>query len=271
MTTTTSAWDAAASVWADWEHLGTDFSMILPFLPALESPILVLGAGQGMLMENLLQAGYEVVGIDNSRDMIAEAQRRRNISIEYGSAEDLPFSAETFPTVIIQTGVLTERPLAFMQTVMREGTRVLKKGGHLVAGLILFSASATALYQKLGLVHEQMLQSPRFFELWRVAPDERAWVDLIAKWRNCTQAEAAESVANYREVLVGIYANWEQFAHSLRQQGQDPAPVLQALTNTPAPLFSFDDYLSLFAKNGLTVSESCWEPEVITLNLMGKK
>jgi ubiquinone/menaquinone biosynthesis C-methylase UbiE len=271
VTTSKSAWDRSTSVWADWEHLGTDGSMILPFLPALQSPILVVGAGQGMLMEGLLQAGHEVVGIDSSPEMITAAQQRRQIEIQYGSAEELPFDDESFPTIIIQTGVLTERPYAFMQTVMKEGVRVLASEGHLLAGFFFFPATVIGLLQKLGLVNEQMVQSPRYFDLWSAGPDEEKWVQLISTWNHYPTAEAAAQVENFREVLYATYTNWEQFAQPLRDQGQDPAKVLQAFVGTPTPLFTFDSYIDLFTQNGLTVSESYWEQVVNTLTLMGRK
>jgi SAM-dependent methyltransferase len=269
--TSESIWDVSASVWADWEHLGTDGSMILPFLPSVQSPILVVGAGQGMLMAALRQDGYTVVGIDSSQEMIAEARQRRHLEIQHGSAEELPFADEIFATVIIQTGVLTERPHTFMQTVMQEAVRVLAKGGHLVAGLALFSAGTKAILGEIGLVYEQQMQLPRFFDLWHAGPHEKQWAQLISNWNHITQAEAVNVVIKYRDILYATYANWEQFAQPLRDQGLAPADVLRTLVNTPVPLFTFDDYSSLFTQNGLTVCESYWEPEVNTLNLMGKK
>ena len=269
--TSASIWDVSASVWTDWEHLGTDGSMILPFLSALQSPILVVGAGQGMLMEGLLQDGYAVVGIDSAQEMIAEARQRRKLEIQYGSAEELPFADENFSTIIVQTGVLTERPFAFMQTVIQEAVRVLAKGGHLIAGLALFSARARAIFQELGLVQGQVMQSARFFDLWIAGPDENKWADLISNWNHCTEAEAVNIVKNHLTILYATYANWEQFAQPLRDQGHEPADVLRTLVNPQTPLFTFDDYISLFTQNGLTIDEAYWEPEVNTLNLMGQK
>ena len=94
---------------------------------------------------------------------------------------------------------------------------------------------------------------------------------MISNWNHATQAEAATVVTKYRDILYATYANWEQFAQPLRDQGLEPADVLRTLVNTPVPLFTFADYTSLFTQNGLTVCESYWEPEVNTLNLMGKK
>jgi hypothetical protein len=158
-----------------------------------------------------------------------------------------------------------------MQTVMQEAVRVLARGGHLVAGLALFSAGTKAILGEIGLVYEQQMQLPRFFDLWHAGPHEKQWAQLISNWNHITQAEAANVVIKYRDILYATYANWEQFAQPLRDQGLAPADVLRTLVNTPVPLFTFDDYSSLFTQNGLTVCESYWEPEVNTLNLMGKK
>lgn len=271
MTTSETVWDTSAAVWADWEHLGTDGSMILPFLPALHSPILVVGAGQGMLMEVLLKKGYTVVGIDMSQEMIAEAQQRRQIAIQYGSAEALPYADAAFPTIIIQTGVLTERPLPFMQTVIQESVRVLAPGGHLLAGFALFGDGMRTILQEIGLSDAGMMQTLRFFDLWAAAPDEAQWAQLIAQWCNRSTADAAITVATYRNILYGNYANWEQFAQPLRAQGEDPAAILRTFVSTPTPLFTLDDYIQLFTQNGLVVAEAYWEPEVNTVNLLGKK
>jgi hypothetical protein len=96
-------------------------------------------------------------------------------------------------------------------------------------------------------------------------------VQLISTWNHYPTAEAAAQVENFREVLYATYTNWEQFAQPLRDQGQDPAKVLQAFVGTPTPLFTFDSYIDLFTQNGLTVSESYWEQVVNTLTLMGRK
>lgn len=87
--------------------------------------VLDLGCGKGRFARPLAEAGAEVVGIDVSAAMLADA---RGIARVRASARRLPFAAGTFDAVI---AVEVFEHLAAIDDVLREARRVLCPGGIL--------------------------------------------------------------------------------------------------------------------------------------------
>ncbi|MCR5857395.1 class I SAM-dependent methyltransferase [Mesorhizobium sp. J428] len=98
--------------------------------------ILDVGCGDGVLVVELAGPAAHVTGVDPSPEMIAAARRRaerqrREVSLELGKAEKLPFEADTFDVVVAVT------VLCFVEDTagaLREMIRVLKPGGRLIVG-----------------------------------------------------------------------------------------------------------------------------------------
>lgn len=61
----------------DLEHegFGADIELLLNFAQVVGDPILELGCGSGRLLVPLAEAGFNVVGLDNSRPMLDRAER----------------------------------------------------------------------------------------------------------------------------------------------------------------------------------------------------
>lgn len=55
------------------DALGINADNLGPIIPFTESPVLVAGAGQGLLVEALRQRGFRAEGIDLSRQMVVRA------------------------------------------------------------------------------------------------------------------------------------------------------------------------------------------------------
>lgn len=92
------------------------------------SQVLEIGSGPGHVADMLLQAGASVTGVDFSPKMVKVAQSRYpGITFRQADAEDLPFDAESFDSVIANFVV---HHLARPETVFREVYRVLKPGGR---------------------------------------------------------------------------------------------------------------------------------------------
>jgi len=98
--------------------------------------ILDVGCGDGVLAVELAGSTAHVTGVDASPEMIAAARRRaerhgREVSLELGKAEKLPFATDMFDMVIAVT------VLCFVEDTagaLREMIRVLKPGGRLIVG-----------------------------------------------------------------------------------------------------------------------------------------
>ncbi|WP_406695436.1 methyltransferase domain-containing protein [Singulisphaera sp. Ch08] len=93
--------------------------------PLLGRRILDLGCGKGRFARPLAEAGAEMIGLDLSAAMLADA---RGIARVRGSARRLPFAAGSFDAVI---AVEVFEHLAAIDDVLNEARRVLRPGGIL--------------------------------------------------------------------------------------------------------------------------------------------
>jgi len=88
--------------------------------------VLDIGCGTGRTAAFAASQGAEVVGLDPSPGMRAEA-RAKGVEAYEGTAEMLPFGDETFDVALMQLVVHhVDRPHAFTETV-----RILARGGRL--------------------------------------------------------------------------------------------------------------------------------------------
>ena len=92
------------------------------------SRVLDVATGPGPIAAAAATGGADVVGLDFSAAMIAEAQRRHpSIVFREGDAEALPFDASTFDAVVMNFGLLH---LARPDVAIAEAHRVLRRGGR---------------------------------------------------------------------------------------------------------------------------------------------
>jgi 2-polyprenyl-3-methyl-5-hydroxy-6-metoxy-1,4-benzoquinol methylase len=107
MTDAAGFWDALCPCMDFLENvLGINRDNLGPIIPLIESPALVVGAGQGLLVEALRRKGFRTEGIDLSPQMVACAARRRGIKLILANADQMPFENGRFKTTIIATGVI---------------------------------------------------------------------------------------------------------------------------------------------------------------------
>ena len=99
--------------------------------------ILDIGCGTGEQSLFLAKRGYQVLGVDISREMLAKANEnakegmlKDNLSLVIASAEALPFRDKSFDSLISIFGVFNHIPKA--DHAFQETHRVLKSGGRAV-------------------------------------------------------------------------------------------------------------------------------------------
>jgi len=157
------------SAWAPyWEHLEDRHfgrRALDRVLPRMSSPVLVIGAGIGLLVERLQQAGHTAFGVDRNRAMVSAAKRRRGLGLAAADAERLPFRDESFRTVILSSGVADYAEDAEAGRYLRESLRVLAPGGQLVAGFHRFEPPLERAYLRLGVIRNDRYHPRRIFEL----------------------------------------------------------------------------------------------------------
>ncbi len=113
--------------------LGRWRSWVSSVLPLLDGRVLEIGFGPGHLQLSLNERGMAAYGIDESRQMAAQAHRRlhRNhysANLARGFAQQLPFPKNSFDTVV----ATFPTEYIFQLQALREIRRVLAPGGSLV-------------------------------------------------------------------------------------------------------------------------------------------
>jgi demethylmenaquinone methyltransferase/2-methoxy-6-polyprenyl-1,4-benzoquinol methylase len=169
--------------------------------------VLDVATGTGMVAFALAARGCEVVGLDQSEEMLAAARAkldaspelRERVSFVAGEAERLPFGDGQFDAL---TFTYLLRYVDDRAATMRELVRVVRPGGRL--GMVEFgvpgSVGARAMwrgYTRVGLPLLGRLVSPGWLEVGRfLGPSiEELYareLDLVALWRRCGIEQVSE-------------------------------------------------------------------------------
>jgi ABC-2 type transport system ATP-binding protein len=145
--------------WAPfWEHLeNTHFAIreIEMVLPGLSDPILIVGAGQGLIVEHLRKKGYRADGVDLEREMIIAAKKRRSLDFIRADALALPFRTGSYQTVVIASGVvdyIDDDDVAIR--IIEEAKRLVAPFGNLITAFYQLNPIVEKVYKKMGVVVE---------------------------------------------------------------------------------------------------------------------
>ena len=74
-------WEAMAPYLSYIEDNHLDLDSINRLSDVISEPVLIIGAGQGLLVEELKNKGFKVDGIDAEPEMVAYAKKRRNLDL----------------------------------------------------------------------------------------------------------------------------------------------------------------------------------------------
>jgi len=99
--------------------------------------VLEEGCGNGKTLVPLLKRGYQVTGIDFSRNAIRLVEplagEYENLSLLEGDVRALPFQDQSFDAVVCNY-VLTHLPEGGREKAVAEAWRVLREGGYIFGG-----------------------------------------------------------------------------------------------------------------------------------------
>ncbi len=91
-----------------------------------------LGCGTGRVAASLARHGLEVIGVDGSREMLANARSAHPaIAFEEGRLDALPIAKASLAGAVCWYSII-HMPPAALDRVFAELTRVLEAGGHLL-------------------------------------------------------------------------------------------------------------------------------------------
>ena len=180
--------------------------------------VLDVATGTGLVAFELARrGGCEVVGLDQSEDMLAGARRRlaghpelaERVTFVHGEAERLPFGDAEFDAL---TFTYLLRYVDDPAATMRELVRVIRPGGRI--GMVEFGVPPVAPLRALWRVHTRVglpllgrLVSPAWVEVGRfLGPSIEEFharePDLSALWRSAGVHDVREQRLSFGAGLV---------------------------------------------------------------------
>jgi SAM-dependent methyltransferase len=95
--------------------------------------VLDVGCGTGSLLERVADAGYQAIGLDPSRGMLAQLRTRRpEIPTVAGDGAALPFPDGTFALVYCIAVMHHVAEVGAVRRTLTEMSRVTRPGGHIL-------------------------------------------------------------------------------------------------------------------------------------------
>jgi ubiquinone/menaquinone biosynthesis C-methylase UbiE len=149
-------WDAISPYMDYLENvLGINLDNLGPLIPLITSPVLVIGAGQGLLVAGLREYGFITEGIDFSPQMIAYAKKRRGIKLILANANRMPFRSRQFKTSIVATGVVDFLDnINEIGAIINETRRVTDAQGEVFVASMGTTAQTEELLRYIGIMSD---------------------------------------------------------------------------------------------------------------------
>jgi len=146
-------WSKVSNFWEVFEEMGISPFTIRGFCKHLKSPVLVVGAGLGIVPECLCRMGYNVKSLDCTKEMAKKAKARRNLEMTICNATRTPFKDHSFGTVLINTGVVDTLNLRtdFIPRILQESKRLLRARGKVIVSFFREKPHMEFIYECLNL------------------------------------------------------------------------------------------------------------------------
>jgi len=164
-------WNTLAPFHAEVENTNFDLASVRRLMPEIKSPVLVVGAGQGLIVAELRKQGHQCDGVDLSGEMVRQAKLRRGITLIQVDARSMPFPAASYETIIFATGVLDfTAEENQIRAMLAEGRRVLRESGQMFAAFYKLSAVQENFLTTVGLLCNGEVALRQSFELYLLNP-----------------------------------------------------------------------------------------------------
>ena len=170
-------WDVLAPHLSFIEDNYLDARSARRLMSQLQEPVLVVGAGQGLIVAEIRKKGIRCDGVDWSAEMVKFAQLRRGIDLIQAEGSALPIADGAYATVIYATGVIDfmgdERAITAM---LREGRRVAKDSGKMLIAFYRQSDALESFMAAVGLLKGNVVAVKESLELYLLNPVQvTAW------------------------------------------------------------------------------------------------
>jgi len=172
MTNTSDFWKTWAPHLSYLEDNHLDLRTINALVKKISAPVIVVGGGQGLLVNELQMHGLHVDGVDSCPEMVKFAEQRRGVKLVQTDGSSLPFADSSYDTAIIATGVVDflddENQI---RQIIKETARVTKKTGRLLISFYNVHPVTERFLRRIGVITENgIMRRRRLFELNRLKP-----------------------------------------------------------------------------------------------------
>lgn len=151
-------WDALAPYHSALENNYFDLPSLRRILPEVLEPVLVVGAGQGLIVAELQKRGLHCDGVDFSPEMIRHARLRRGLSLIQADAKAMPLPDAAYQTIIYATGVVDFiSDEVEIKRIMDEAGRIVSPTGCILVAFYRGSPAIERLLAELGLLRNHVL------------------------------------------------------------------------------------------------------------------
>jgi SAM-dependent methyltransferase len=228
----TDGWDASAQAWIDSQGEYGDFGRRYVLDPVMLGLVaaapakraLDVGCGEGRFCRMLSARGAEIVGLDPTEALLAQARRRDPFGrYVQGVAESLPFPDGAFDLVVSYLSLID---IADIHRAIPEMARVLAPGGRLlVANLNGFVTAG----MELGWMHNAAGDRAHF-AMDRYLEERAVWTE----WRGIRIVNHHRPLSAYMKLFIDqglVLSHFSEPAPTL------DAPADQAVRNRRVPWF----------------------------------
>jgi SAM-dependent methyltransferase len=223
-------WDALAPHHAAIENSYLDVRSIRRLMNVLHEPVLVVGAGQGLIVAEIRKSGIPCDGVDFSREMIRYAKLRRGIDLIHADAAAMPIPDRCYGTVIYATGVVDfTGDEEQIKRMLEEGKRIVKESGRIHVAFYRVSAATERFMIQVGLLRNHVVAQKESFELYLLNPAQM--IPWIAK-----KAGVGYLRAMFILLRISIFATIHERRMTLRMQKifrgmKDPSSFINAASD----------------------------------------
>lgn len=158
MVETKSYWTAWSPYWSYQEDFFLDLDAINKLSAFITNPVLIIGAGQGLLVEQLQKNDFTVDGIDLDPQMISYAKDRRGLDLIEANAKSMPFANDHYKTSIMATGVVDFiDDQEQIKLIINEALRVTDDSGKSFVAFYKYHPRVEALLKYTGIITDNSL------------------------------------------------------------------------------------------------------------------
>ncbi len=254
-------WDVLAQFHSEIEDTNFDLASVRRLLPEVVSPVLVVGAGQGLIVAELRKQGFECDGVDLSLEMIRHAKLRRGIALVQADAKVMPFPAASYATIIYATGVVDfTAEDDDIRAMLVEGRRVVKQSGRIFVAFYKASAAQENFLKLVGLTQDHKLAFRESLEVYLMNPVQMvSWVARRAGLGRFCAILALLRVAAHSTMQEK--RNTRKMQRVFRKLG-DPRSLINAAPQK-LPYRNEEEIENLFKRLGIPIKQlrafaSCW-------------